>query len=228
MLSTLAESDDSLVLEVCASGGCIGISTFARFRNGDINAGLALIGSQPIPGTFLPGITFLDLEHAALAFGRVHENRRKEFVEWLSRVPTDRLETVRCLLILMGYMAWAELTAPASRMWQESSDAAKLAIRSEFIWVIGRCGAGSARDELWQALRMSSDKFLLEGARPVRPTFFELQHAWERWCVAPSAVDEFVRFFLENYNRDPNVGWLLKTIDLPQAVECSCVIPLPA
>jgi hypothetical protein len=223
VLSTLAKSNDATVLKICPQGDYIGLATSARFRNGDINAGLQIVASQPTQLPFLPAITHLEFEADALAFGQTHDEHRQELIALFDNLDASNATLTRCLFTLMGYLAWPEFVPVAHRMWRESSDDARHQFLEEFIWVVGRCGAAGASEDIRQALlfasRPSESVPAETGSASAEPIFVALHHAWRRWNVAASASAEFVQFFLQNRRRFDFLHNLLRGIDLPDAVD---------
>jgi len=83
----------------------------ARFRNGDVDAGLDLMAR------FFPEDNFSDLEECVEAFRKKRFSDRTAVAADLGNVARDKDSTAR-LLTLCGYLGWAELVSSSWQAWK--------------------------------------------------------------------------------------------------------------
>jgi hypothetical protein len=89
----------------------------ARFRNGDVEAGLKITKRESEGGEFLPFMTFLLFERSVERFAMLHQPRREELMRTLDAAATSAKD-IKAVLILLGYLAWPDMASLAWQIWK--------------------------------------------------------------------------------------------------------------
>jgi len=188
----------------------------ARFRNGDVDAGLDLMSS------FFPEDNFSDLEECVAAFTKRRSSERAEVVAELDKVGWDADSTSR-LLVLGGYLGWTELVSVSWDRWKSLSRALQLSLLPHVVWMLNRCGDDQSQSFLVQALQMAQEigenepdaqgrsNLGRDFIRPVERSF--------KMLMTPASANTWAALARTQPQMRNTVAYMLRHIDHPIALE---------
>ena len=223
-MRVLEETDDRLVLDTVPESTRSPSALMARFRNGDINAGLQLI-QHFLPREFLPFVNFRDIEATIAAFSLLLDSQRNALVAAATRDSEDDASTVECLLIAAGYTGWPEWLPFVRRQWQRATMALRDELWPAVTWALARCCDGERPTELREAVLHACE--LMEAESQANPSekitatkhaWFHFSHVWVRWEIGDGAAKLFAHVCAEHSNHQYYLCHFLKGIDLPDVV----------
>lgn len=217
LLWALSKTDNDDVLEV--TDGLQRRSwhtSAARFRNGDVDAGLDLMSR------FFPEDNFKDLEECVDAFAKRRFSERAQVVAELDKAGHDSDSTAR-LLVLAGYLGWTELVSISWDRWKSLSHALQLSLLPHVVWMLNRCGDGQSQSLLVQALQMAQEigenepdaqsrsNLGRDFIRPVERSF--------KMLMTPAAAHTWAALARTQPQLRNSVAYMLRHIDYPIALE---------
>lgn len=204
----------------------------ARFRNGDIDAGLTLLKEEDVFGDFTPAIEFRQLEQTVEAFARFHSSRRRQLADEMEEAAAGGdPQQAATLLVLIGYLAWAELATLAVRIWSKLNDGDQVLTLVHFVWALNRCADEGTKGQLEAALlRMRElDDGEADGeeeeeasAGHVRSRYWRFSEPlWmaRRWEITPAAAEAWAKVATENPDLLKTTIYLLRGMDQPATAE---------
>ena len=224
---TLMETDDPLVCSIIEEEINDPWSLLARFRNGDVNAGLQFIHSSS--RTFLPGTRFREFESALSAFVGLFDQRREALIEAIRDAVGDDASTARSVLILVGYLGWPEWAPVVGEFWRRFTPAEKDWSLVEIIWAFARTSAMESppefEDAVLRACELAEAEVPREAAMADTMTtaachsIEELRHVWSRWPVPHTTSKLFACLMMEHPDRAHSLHQMATGIDTPELVE---------
>lgn len=220
-LRELAYTDDELILEITDKLPRGWLVWAARFRNGDISAGLEWIRSEH-PRDFLPAVNFPLLEESIEAFARLHNHQRDSIAQNLAQA-TKRPELSAAALILTGYLAWPELSNPIWEAWNQLTFEKRLDTLTPIVWALSRCGDDSAQAQLQEALllvREISDVAEEKWKGSERHWQF-MSPLWlsHRWPFTAESAQTWAEVAIEHPDLTRALCFVLRGIDHPSTME---------
>lgn len=213
----LSKTDNEEVLDLTAGlpGRSWHISA-ARFRNGDVHAGLDLMAR------FFPESNFADLEECIEAFRKQRYSDREAVAADLANVPRDADSAAR-LFTLCGYLGWSELVPPSWEAWRSLSHAEQLSLLPQIVWVLNRCGDVNAQGFLTNTLLMtkeigrsdsSADSMSILGPEFIRP----VERSF-KWLMTQNSANTWAQLARDHPELRSSVAYMLRHIDYPITLE---------
>jgi len=219
LLEKLAQTDNELVLEI-TEGLPNGVYVWAaRFRNGDLTAGLDWIQRER-RSDFLPAMRFTFLEQAIAAYARVHNHHREHVAELLAQAMPDMAGTT---LILASYLAWPELVEPLWNAWSKLSESDQTETLVATAWFLSQCEDYNVQPKLesvfLRSLIFSDERPETEPGSERYQRFVQpLRHA--RWRpITPMAAEAWALIISRHPELQESMGYLLGGIDHPMTLE---------
>lgn len=186
----------------------------ARFRNGDVAAGIALCG-QLDAGVTSPWRDAL-IEHAKHRYGT-------EMCQSLGQMLRNAEQPERArsaLLRLVGFFADASLSEAIATSWK--LDDSRVERLDDYLWAAARCCHEDCASilvplcEVWSSL---SDEPVQPGHRSARSA---VSGEGLQWAFRRGITNEALQFFIsygEHESLRPHIAHLLSAVDEPDAVE---------
>jgi hypothetical protein len=221
ILWELAYADDDLILKITDNLPRGWLVWAARFRNGDISAGLEWIDSDK-QRDFLPAMSFQFLEQSIEAFARLYDHQRNTVAEKLAQT-MERPELASAVLTLAGYLAWPELTVPVWEAWNQLTHEKKLGTLTPVVWALSRSGDDKAQAQLREALlivREISDEAKGKGKASDRYGQF-MGPLWlsHRWSFTVESAQIWANVAVEHPDLSKALCFVLRGIDHPSTME---------
>lgn len=220
----LMQTNNPAILVVTSSMASGWHKAVARFRNGDVDAGLRWMQSEMRYDRFLPGVNYSLLEGTIEAFAKTVANRGDVLRALTAALDVELLR--EAALVLAGYLAWPELVAAMAQRWSELSEENRTQHVAAGVWMLSRACTAEIEPELEAALALVerlNDAEQVDGGihRPGDRSrlFLEpLDHS-RRWAITDRAVSCWVRVALARPELSETLYWLLRGMDHPAAAE---------
>lgn len=187
----------------------------ARFRNGDLGAGLSLLTLFDSLDVTVPGRP----ELLAHVFARFGSNIIEPLLKLLCDQGLDSRNRKGCLL-LAGYRGTPALAQAIHTSWANEESAEHLL--KEYLWAAARCLDGNETNtlvqicDLWAELPDKEE----DSVRVSRSDFAAHGISWEFRRYLPIAA---IPYFVERANTDERLSWqityMMRDFDHPVAVE---------
>lgn len=198
----------------------------ARFRNGNVEAGLRLVLLTPI-GVTMPGRN----ELFASAFAKSGKALAGILSSALSHPPAEgqgvqelNEMTIRACLCLAGYLGDAAVGIAIGQRWAHQLPAERDLVT--YLWAAARCCGANARELLepicdaWAALPPSDPNEAVPYGVGSRDSLDLEQLSWEFRSYVPTNA---ISYLIDRANSDENlrdaITSMLRTFDNPDAVE---------
>ncbi len=197
----------------------------ARFRNGDVEAGLRIIKRESEGGEFLPFMTFPLFERSVERFATLHQPRREELMRTLDAAAPSAKD-IKAVLILLGYLAWPDMASLAWQIWNRLDDPEQLEALAHLVWALARCADASAQDRLKAGLlrvrEISDEEEIEENVHHGSERhwkFIEPLRCLPRWKITPASVKMIVDLAITQTDLRETLLYILRHIDQPMAIE---------
>lgn len=224
ILEKLAFADDSLVLDATEEVKPTSYLLAARFRNGDVVAGVNWMHAD-MKHDWPPTAQYQLFEQALDAFAAKRNQQRAVVGEVLAKMILQSNQ-VMAALTLAGYLAWPELARPIHEAWHSQSERTKIETLMPLVWALSRCGDVGMQTELEAALLMVRhlrDEEVIDDKGHARHErfwdFMEPLRLAQRWPLTPTAAETWTRVAIEHPDLRKTLCYLLRGIDHPDALE---------
>ena len=203
----------------------------ARFRNGDLTAGIEWINYELKRGIFLPQFGYTLFEQSVKSFENIYSNNRHEIANKIEDMLECHQTSIPSIL-LVGYLTWGNLAISIWKCWNDLPINQKYIATAPLIWSLGRCNHDSVQHNLEEALlftiqlSQASDAFEKSKGEGYIPRGIE--SIWLHWIlhISPSSrypiTDQATKVWLSAINNIPCFksfwNWL-EEIDHPKAIE---------
>ena len=233
ILAKLSETNSSFTLEATKELPKHAITNIwaARFRNGDLIAGIEWIDYELKRGIFLPKVGYTLFEQSVKSFQNLYSNNRHEIVNKIEDLLECHQTSIPTIL-LVGYLTWEDLAIPIWKCWNSLPINQKYIATAPLIWSLGRCNHDSVKHNLEKGLlftiqlSQASDEFEKDKEEGYIPRGIE--SIWLHWIlhISPSSrypiTDQATKVWLSAINNIPRFksfwNWL-EEIDHPKAIE---------
>jgi hypothetical protein len=197
----------------------------ARFRNGDVEAGLRVIKRESEVVSFPPWVDHPLFERAIERFAIRYQSQHDQLRLVLENAAIDAND-VKAILILLGYLAWPDMASLAWQIWNRLDDPEQLEALAHLVWALTRCADESAQDKLEAGLlrvREISDEEKVEGnvhhGSERHWKFIEPLRCLPRWKITPASVKTIVDLATTQTDLRETLLYILRHIDQPMAIE---------
>jgi len=197
----------------------------ARFRNGDVEAGLRIIKRESEGDEFPPFMTFPLFEKSVERFATLHQQLYVELMRSLDAA-ANNAKDIKAILILLGYLAWPDMASLAWQIWNRLDEPEQLEALAHLVWALARCADASAQDKLEAGLlrvREINDEEKIEGnvdrGSERHWKFIEPLRCLSRWKISPASVRTIVDLATTQTDLRETLLYILRHIDQPVAIE---------
>ena len=225
LLRRIVEIDDDDVLVVTEAMEQNLWVNMARFRNGDVEAGLRVIKRESEGVSFLPWADDPLFEKAVERFAVRYQSQHDQLRLVLENAATDAKD-IKAILILLGYLAWPDVASLAWQIWNRLAEPEQLEALAHLVWALARCAEASAQDKLEAGLlrvREISDEEKIEGnvdrGSERHWNFIEPLRCLSRWKISPASVKTIVDLAKTQTDLRETLLYILRHIDQPVAIE---------